>query len=195
MKDKQKKYLQNTFIVMLDLLLIFGFVYCCRTSCNRENSIDKEKKAITKQPVPTETTKKEDSMPNVSLDSLYTLLDSISEEEQKITYCIVASNIKKDSTYHTAYGQAAFHFKKCNLFGNNKGPIIKGYMLVSIYWAKKHGYNTIISHRSGETEDTTIADVAVGVNAGQIKTGAPCRTDRVAKYNRLLYIESELSGE
>ena len=140
MKDKQKKYLQNTFIVMLDLLLIFGFVYCCRTSCNRENSIDKEKKAITKQPVPTETTKKEDSMPNVSLDSLYTLLDSISEKKQKITYCIVASNIKKDSTYHTAYGQAAFHFKKCNLFGNNKGPIIKGYMLVSIYWAKKHGY-------------------------------------------------------
>ena len=48
-----------------------------------------------------------------------------------------------------------------------------------------------ISHRSGETEDTTIADIAVGANAGQIKTGAPCRTDRVAKYNRLLYIEKK----
>ena len=58
--------------------------------------------------------------------------------------------------------------------------------------AKKNGYKTIISHRSGETEDTTIADIAVGVNAGQIKTGAPCRTDRVAKYNRLLYIEDEI---
>ena len=58
--------------------------------------------------------------------------------------------------------------------------------------AKKNGYKTVISHRSGETEDTTIADIAVGVNAGQIKTGAPCRTDRVAKYNRLLYIEEEI---
>ena len=67
--------------------------------------------------------------------------------------------------------------------------------LDTIHMAKKNGYNTIISHRSEETEDTTIADVAVGVNAGQIKTGAPCRTDRVAKYNRLLYIESELSSE
>lgn len=58
--------------------------------------------------------------------------------------------------------------------------------------AKKAGYRTIISHRSGETEDTTIADIAVATNSGQIKTGAPCRTDRVAKYNRLLNIEEEL---
>ena len=58
--------------------------------------------------------------------------------------------------------------------------------------AKQNGYTTVISHRSGETEDTTIADIAVGINAGQIKTGAPCRTDRVAKYNRLLKIESEM---
>lgn len=57
--------------------------------------------------------------------------------------------------------------------------------------AQKNGYTTIISHRSGETEDTTIADLAVAVNAGQIKTGAPCRSDRVAKYNRLLIIENE----
>lgn len=58
--------------------------------------------------------------------------------------------------------------------------------------AKENGYNTVISHRSGETEDTFIADLAVAVNAGQIKTGAPCRTDRVAKYNRLVMIEKEL---
>ena len=57
--------------------------------------------------------------------------------------------------------------------------------------AQKHGYKTVISHRSGESEDTTIADLAVAVNAGQIKTGAPCRSDRVSKYNRLLIIESE----
>ena len=64
--------------------------------------------------------------------------------------------------------------------------------LDAIELAKKNGYTAVISHRSGETEDTTLADVAVATNAGQIKTGAPCRTDRVAKYNRLLNIEAEL---
>ena len=64
--------------------------------------------------------------------------------------------------------------------------------LETIQEAKENGYKTIISHRSGETEDTTIADLAVAINAGQIKTGAPCRTDRVAKYNRLLNIENQL---
>ena len=63
--------------------------------------------------------------------------------------------------------------------------------LDTIELAKKNGYKVIISHRSGETEDTTIADLAVAVNAGQIKTGAPCRSDRVAKYNRLLNIEND----
>ena len=60
--------------------------------------------------------------------------------------------------------------------------------------AKKAGYRTVISHRSGETEDTTISDLAVGTNAGQIKTGALSRTDRVAKYNQLLRIEEELGN-
>lgn len=64
--------------------------------------------------------------------------------------------------------------------------------LAAIQMAKKARYNTIVSHRSGETEDTTIADIAVGTNAGQIKTGSLCRSDRVAKYNRLLHIASEL---
>jgi enolase len=64
--------------------------------------------------------------------------------------------------------------------------------LDTIEVAKRAGYATVISHRSGETEDTTIADLAVAVNAGQIKTGAPSRTDRVAKYNQLLRIEEEL---
>ena len=61
--------------------------------------------------------------------------------------------------------------------------------------ARENGYTAVISHRSGETEDTTIADLAVALNAGQIKTGAPCRTDRVAKYNRLLIIENELQRD
>ena len=64
--------------------------------------------------------------------------------------------------------------------------------LDAIELAKKHGYTEVVSHRSGETEDTTLADVVVATNAGQIKTGAPCRTDRVAKYNRLLNIENDL---
>ncbi len=66
--------------------------------------------------------------------------------------------------------------------------------LDTIELAKTHGYTCVVSHRSGETEDTTIADLAVAVNAGQIKTGAPCRTDRVAKYNQLIRIEEELGA-
>lgn len=64
--------------------------------------------------------------------------------------------------------------------------------LDAIELAMRNGYTAVVSHRSGETEDTTLVDVAVATNAGQIKTGAPCRTDRVAKYNRLLNIEDEL---
>ncbi len=64
--------------------------------------------------------------------------------------------------------------------------------LEAIELARSHGYATVISHRSGETEDTTIADLAVATGAGQIKTGAPSRTDRIAKYNQLLRIEEEL---
>jgi enolase len=66
--------------------------------------------------------------------------------------------------------------------------------LEAVEMAKTHAYANILSHRSGETEDTTIADLAVATRCGQIKTGAPCRSDRVAKYNRLLRIEEELEG-
>ena len=64
--------------------------------------------------------------------------------------------------------------------------------LEAIQMANRAGYTAVVSHRSGETEDTTIADLSVALNAGQIKTGAPSRTDRVAKYNQLLRIEEEL---
>ena len=73
---------------------------------------------------------------------------------------------------------------------NQIGTLTETLDVISL--AQKHGYTAVISHRSGESEDTTIADLAVAVNAGQIKTGAPCRSDRVAKYNRLLIIESQL---
>ena len=62
----------------------------------------------------------------------------------------------------------------------------------AVQLAQTHGYTTVMSHRSGETEDTTIADLAVAINCGQIKTGSLSRTDRIAKYNQLLRIEEEL---
>src|SRR5207247_4288062 len=64
--------------------------------------------------------------------------------------------------------------------------------LDAIELARRNSFTAIVSHRSGETEDTTIADIAVATNAGQIKTGAPSRTDRIAKYNQLLRIEEDL---
>ena len=67
--------------------------------------------------------------------------------------------------------------------------------LDTIEMAKEHGYTTVISHRSGETEDSFIADLAVAVNSGQIKTGSLCRSERMAKYNQLLRIEEELEDE
>jgi len=64
--------------------------------------------------------------------------------------------------------------------------------IAAIKMAQQAGWTAVVSHRSGETEDTTIADLAVGLNTGQIKSGAPCRSERTAKYNRLLRIEEEL---
>ena len=67
--------------------------------------------------------------------------------------------------------------------------------LAAIEMAKRAGYSVVVSHRSGETEDSFIADLAVGVNAGQIKTGSMSRSDRMAKYNQLLRIEEELDDQ
>jgi enolase len=67
--------------------------------------------------------------------------------------------------------------------------------IAAVHLAHQHGWTAVISHRSGETEDSTIADLAVALNAGQIKTGAPARSDRVAKYNQLLRIEEELGAQ
>ncbi|MGH8989104.1 MAG: phosphopyruvate hydratase, partial [Acidimicrobiales bacterium] len=75
---------------------------------------------------------------------------------------------------------------------NQIGTLTETFEAASL--AHRSGYRCVISHRSGETEDTTIADLAVATNAGQIKTGAPCRTDRVAKYNQLLRIEEDLGS-
>jgi enolase len=76
---------------------------------------------------------------------------------------------------------------------NQIGTLTESFKAVRL--AQHHGYNAIISHRSGETEDAFIADLAVATNAGQIKTGAPCRSDRTAKYNQLLRISEVLGAD
>jgi len=76
---------------------------------------------------------------------------------------------------------------------NQIGTLTEAFEAIEL--AKESGYKTIISHRSGETEDDMIADIAVAFQSGQIKTGAPCRTERVAKYNQLLRIEEQLGNE
>ena len=73
---------------------------------------------------------------------------------------------------------------------NQIGTLTETFAAIEL--ANENNYTAVISHRSGETEDTTIADIAVATNAGQIKTGSLCRTDRVAKYNQLLRIAEEL---
>ncbi len=82
---------------------------------------------------------------------------------------------------------------------NSRGnPTVEVEVVLSdgtIRMAQQAGWTAVVSHRSGETEDTTIADLAVGLNTGQIKAGAPCRSERTAKYNRLLRIEEELGKD
>src|SRR5690606_39011313 len=85
--------------------------------------------------------------------------------------------------------------------GGGNGPLVKDNQIGTITetinavtLAQHNGYNTIMSHRSGETEDTTIADLAVALNCGQIKTGSASRTDRMAKYNQLIRIEEQLGS-
>ena len=93
-------------------------------------------------------------------------------------------------------GQKAIDEKACNallLKVNQIGTITESINAVKL--CKSKGWGIMCSHRSGETEDTTIADLAVGLCTGQIKTGAPCRSERLAKYNRLLRIEEELAGK
>jgi enolase len=89
--------------------------------------------------------------------------------------------------------EKAIALKACNSLlckVNQIGSLSEAIEAVRV--AHRAGWTAVVSHRSGETEDATIADLAVALNAGQIKTGAPCRSDRVAKYNQLLRIEEEL---
>jgi enolase len=99
---------------------------------------------------------------------------------------LFVTNVERPSRASSAAGNAIL------IKVNQIGTLTE--TLDAIALAQRHGYRSVISHRSGETEDTTIADLAVATDAGQIKTGVPCRSDRVAKYNRLLRIEEELGA-
>lgn len=127
----------------------------------------------------------EDGLSEEDWDSWKILTEKLGKDVQLVGDDLFVTNVKRL--------QKGIENKQANsilIKPNQIGTLTE--TLDAIELAKKNGYRTIISHRSGETEDTTISDIAVATNAGQIKTGAPCRTDRVAKYNRLLNIEDEL---
>ena len=128
----------------------------------------------------------EDGLAEEDWDSWKVLTQKIGNKVQLVGDDLFVTNmarLKKGIDLHVA---------NCILIKPNQiGTLTE--TLDAIELAKSNGYKAIISHRSGETEDTTIADIAVATNVGQVKSGAPCRTDRVAKYNRLLNIEDELN--
>lgn len=129
----------------------------------------------------------EDGLNEEDWDGTVLLTKRLGEKIQIVGDDLFATNLKRLKK-GIALGAANSILIKLNQIGTLTET------LDAIETAKRAGYTCVISHRSGETEDVTIADLAVAVNAGQIKTGAPCRTDRVAKYNRLMRIEEELGA-
>ncbi len=127
----------------------------------------------------------EDGLAEEDWDSWKKLTDRVGNKVQLVGDDLFVTNIKRLQK-GLDLGVANSILIKLNQIGTLTET------LDAIELAKRNGYTAVVSHRSGETEDTTLADVAVATNAGQIKTGAPCRTDRVAKYNRLLNIENDL---
>ena len=126
----------------------------------------------------------EDGMDENDIDGWKTLTDKLGSSCQLVGDDLFVTNksILKDSINEDMANSILIKF-------NQVGSITE--TIETIHFANKNNFESVISHRSGETEDTTIADLAVGLGIGQIKTGAPCRSDRVAKYNRLLWIEEE----
>ncbi len=127
----------------------------------------------------------EDGMAEEDWDGWKLLTDAIGDKVQLVGDDLFVTNVERLSK-GIKLGVANSILIKVNQIGSLTET------LDAIQMANRAGYTAVVSHRSGETEDTTIADIAVALNAGQIKTGAPSRTDRVAKYNQLLRIEEEL---
>ncbi len=127
----------------------------------------------------------EDGLAEDDWDGWKTMTERLGNSVQLVGDDLFVTNVKRlDAGIKLNVGNAIL------VKVNQIGTMTEAFEAVEM--AHKNGYKAVISHRSGETEDTMIADIAVALNTGQIKTGAPCRTDRVAKYNRLLRIEEEL---
>ena len=127
----------------------------------------------------------EDPLHEDDWESWQKLTDKIGDKVQLVGDDLLVTNVERLQT--------AIDKKACNAIlikFNQIGTLSE--TIAAIQVAQQHGMNAVVSHRSGETEDTSIADLAVGLNSGQIKTGSLSRTDRVAKYNQLLRIEEEL---
>ena len=150
-------------------------------SLTSEEMIDWYEELINKYPI----ISIEDGLSEDDWDGWKLMTDRLSERIQ-----IVGDDLFVTNTERLSKGIKTKTANSILIKLNQIGTITE--TLDAIELAKTHGYTAVISHRSGETEDTTIADLAVATNAGQIKTGAPSRTDRVAKYNQLLRIEDEL---
>lgn len=150
-------------------------------SLTSEEMIDWYEELINKYPI----ISIEDGLSEDDWDGWKLMTDRLSEKIQ-----IVGDDLFVTNTERLSKGIKTKTANSILIKLNQIGTITE--TLDAIELAKTHGYTAVISHRSGETEDTTIADLAVATNAGQIKTGAPSRTDRVAKYNQLLRIEDEL---
>ncbi|WP_347490188.1 phosphopyruvate hydratase [Desulfoscipio sp. XC116] len=129
----------------------------------------------------------EDGLAEDDWDGWKKLTERIGDKVQ-----IVGDDLFVTNTERLARGIASDTANSILIKLNQIGTITE--TLAAIEMARQAGYTAVVSHRSGETEDSTIADLVVGINAGQIKTGAPSRTDRVVKYNQLLRIEEELAG-
>ncbi|HET9869475.1 MAG TPA: phosphopyruvate hydratase, partial [bacterium] len=129
----------------------------------------------------------EDGMAEDDWDGWKKLTDTLGDRVQLVGDDLFVTNVKRLSEGISRHVANSILIKV-----NQIGTLTE--TLEAIEMAKRAGYTAIVSHRSGETEDTTIADIAVATNAGQIKTGSASRTDRIAKYNQLLRIEEELGA-
>ncbi|HUV90454.1 MAG TPA: phosphopyruvate hydratase, partial [Anaerolineae bacterium] len=130
----------------------------------------------------------EDGLAQDDWDSWILMTERLGDRVQIVGDDLLVTNV--------ARVQKAIDLRACNALlckVNQIGTLTEA--IAAVLTAQRAGWTAVMSHRSGETEDTTIADLSVALNTGQIKTGAPCRSDRVAKYNQLLRIEQELDEQ
>jgi enolase len=130
----------------------------------------------------------EDGLDEDDWDSWVLMMERVGDQVQIVGDDLLVTNVAR---VQKAINLRASNSLLCKV--NQIGTLTEA--IAAVQMAQRAGWTAVVSHRSGETEDATIADLVVALNTGQIKTGAPCRSDRVAKYNQLLRIEEELGGQ